>query len=341
MDDMAEGVVVVVDANPGALVVSRNILARAGFEVYTAPDPDEATDRIRTAGPDVVLLDAAYAWPHVFVQIEEATFVRVPVVLVAPTGMGDMIASDLADDGVRNIAGVIEKPFLSDELVDAVREAVLDCKHTRQLEIRAPVTIDTIQETLDAEAACDLLGVQPVVEVSPIHHPDALGAIRELRSALDVDLPLDRGPVPRDTLATDDTKNDETPLPPPLMQGCLGDITVPHLLQFAEGLSVPVSCRFEDGAVRVVVTIQDRQVVGARRGLARRDVDDAEECMNIVGEALTLTSGRFTMEKCERVSSLIRLPLAAVLLDGLRRQDEALLRLDATIETPRRVPLPS
>lgn len=318
---MAEGVVVVVDANPGALVVSRNVLARAGFEVHTAPDPDEACTRIRTAGPDVVLLDAAYAWPHVFVQIEESSFVRVPVVLVAPTGMGDMIASDLADEGVRSIAGVIEKPFKPDALVDAVREAVLDCKHTRQLEIRAPVTLDTIQETLDAEAACDLLGVQHVVEVSSIYDPSALGAIRELRSALD--LPT------------------EMPVPPPMMQGRLGDITVPHLLQFAEGLSVPVTCRFEDDGVRVIVTIQDRQVVGARRGLARRDVDDAEECMAIVGEALALTDGTFVIDRCERVSSLIRLPLAAVLLDGLRRQDEALLRLDATIETPRRVPLPS
>ncbi|MEQ8276358.1 MAG: DUF4388 domain-containing protein [Deltaproteobacteria bacterium] len=321
---MGTGVVVVVDANPGALVVSRNILARAGYEVHTAPDPDEACSRIRTAGPDVLLLDAAYAWPHVLGQLEAASFVRVPVVLVAPAGMGQVIASDLADDGVQNIAGVIEKPFLSDALTCAVRDAVLDCKQTRQLEIRGPVTLDTLQETLDAESACDLLGVRPVVEVSPVDEPDRddrLDLIREVRSALE----LDGTPPPPDVL----------------MSGRIGDITVPHLLQFAEGLSVTAMIRLRCDEQRFVVTLQERHVVGARRGLARRDVDDAEACLQIVGEALALTDGTFSVERRERVSSLIRLPLAAVLLDGLRRQDEALLRLDATIETPRRVPMHS
>ncbi len=320
---MGSGVVMVVDANPGALMVSRNILARAGYEVHTAPDPDEACTRIRTAGPDVLLLDAAYAWPHVLVQLEAASFVRVPVVLVAPAGMGQVIASDLAEDGVQNIAGVIEKPFLSDALTCAVRDAVLDCKHTRQLEIRGPVTLDTLQETLDAESACDLLGVRPVVEVSPVDEPerDRLDLIQEVRSAME----LDGTPPPRDVL----------------MSGHIGDITVPHLLQFAEGLSVTAMIRFRCDEQRFVVTLQERHVVGARRGLARRDVDDAEACLQIVGEALALTDGTFSVERSERVSSLIRLPLAAVLLDGLRRQDEALLRLDATIETPRRVPMHS
>lgn len=310
---MARGSILIVEANPGVMIVARNILAREGFAVYTSADPDDGIVRMRDALPDLVLLDAAYAWPEVIEDFCRASPINLPILVLVPNGMSDHILGDLKAEGANAVIGAIEKPFVPDNLIAAVSESMLDHKNTRPLEIKSeefevdPVVVNiattkseglTYQETLDAEVACELLGVKPAVEV-PGHDPEAIGAIRELRSALQhLDQPTPnvleqtnprasrlasriRQQIPKGArsewidsaaferavaraLAEDEVYGAVAmPDPNAVLAGRLGEVSVVHLIQFADGLGGRVRCTFEREYERIELTIDEHEVVAA------------------------------------------------------------------------------
>jgi CheY-like chemotaxis protein len=117
--------VLVVDPNPGVLVVAKKVLSRADFEVITAGTVDEGLARANRLAPDVLLVDGLMpgasdlAW--VLVR-------RMPLILMAPKGSVDDLRDAL---GIRrwqmlaDVATVLEKPLSTDSLVDAVKRTLL------------------------------------------------------------------------------------------------------------------------------------------------------------------------------------------------------------------------
>jgi len=190
---MATGTVLVIEGNPGALMVARNVLVKEGHQVATAADPGEGLRKARGDLPDVVILDVIFLGDEVLCAISAISPVSLPILISAPRGLGSEVQSHLPDiDGV-SIAGVVEKPFQADALKAAVADCIFDHLRTREVRVdvarlaslpvadtkelfQLPTVLDpntvaispapregreaeTIQETIDAEAACELIDV--------------------------------------------------------------------------------------------------------------------------------------------------------------------------------------
>ena len=103
-------------------------LARAGYEMSSAADGDEALVMAREKMPDLILLDMLLpkmSGPEVLVALKkDAATKAIPVVVI--TGMSQKNAARLQGDGA---AGFLEKSALelekgSEKLLTAVREFV-------------------------------------------------------------------------------------------------------------------------------------------------------------------------------------------------------------------------
>lgn len=364
---MPKGTLLVVESNPGVLIVARNVLGRRGHTVLCAGDPTDGLTKARADLPDLMIVDAAYATPEVLCALSATSPIRVPILLSTPTGLGGATKACLpALDGVE-IAGVIEKPFTPDVLAELVNETLLDYNHTRPLRIDSarfkapmpkverrdpsgafafptlldphavrispvaddpaetvqvsedelpvvpwvetppliPVTpapdsatgTETIQETLDAESACDLidmavLGIEPPpvpvpstppprFESPPLAAPVALfGGLgvsaRAKRLATRLRRATSSPGFDSDSLEAvcEEALRDEqlfgglgTSLADgdPLVAGRVGPVGVPQVLQLAEGFSRPVCCRFERDVEALEVVIQGRYLRFARQ----------------------------------------------------------------------------
>src|SRR5688572_9862894 len=83
---MSAGTVLIVEPNPGILIVARNVLARAGFQVLAAHDAAEGVALCRRIGPDVILVDSKQANPKVLEALSSARSDGVPIILTVTKG---------------------------------------------------------------------------------------------------------------------------------------------------------------------------------------------------------------------------------------------------------------
>ena len=157
------GRVLVVDDNPGDLVLVRTLLEAEGYAVFTAGNVPAALELVAGEPPDVVLSDVLMPDPDGFElcrQIKRSSATRlIPVVLV--TGLREV------EDRIRGLdAGAddfVAKPFNFDELVARVRSLV-DRKHfTDDLE-SAESVITSLALTIEArdrytEGHCERLAL--------------------------------------------------------------------------------------------------------------------------------------------------------------------------------------
>lgn len=364
---MPKGTVLVVESNPGVLIVARNVLGRRGHTVLCAADPDDGLEKARADLPDLVILDGSFATPEVLRALSDCSPVRIPLLVSAPTGLGAEVQARLPRLPGIEVPGVLEKPFTPDALADTVHEVLLDYHRTRPLRIDsarfaqavrtmtpapAPEAVEpparfdpeavrvtpapedpvetsprassgpcieppvleadpadeddeptlatsteTIQETLDAEAACDLidmavLGIEPppVPESStlpPVGRtsttaeasvlPGGFGvSARARRLATRLRRVTSTGRVDEAALeaACEEAIRDEQLFGglgasfaegDPLVAGHVGPVGVPQILQLAEGFGRPVCCRFERELEAIEVVVLGRSVRFARQ----------------------------------------------------------------------------
>ncbi|HTD77047.1 MAG TPA: response regulator [Chloroflexota bacterium] len=109
-------------ASVGGLIAA--LLRQEGYRAVRAWDPQEALRLARGRAPDLVLLDFNLAYPdgiQVLQQVRnhEATR-RAPIVLVAG---GDL---NLSAEEAALVAGVVQKPFDIEIMLNAVRQALGD-----------------------------------------------------------------------------------------------------------------------------------------------------------------------------------------------------------------------
>jgi two-component system KDP operon response regulator KdpE len=114
--------VLIVDDEPDILFMIKVILRSEGYDVVAAAGVEEARAQLSDDDPDLVLLDLRLAdgegW-DVLRQLREAgRLKRVPVVVLSAHASPTTIRRAL-DEGA---AGYVTKPFVTSELVGAVRQ---------------------------------------------------------------------------------------------------------------------------------------------------------------------------------------------------------------------------
>jgi two-component system KDP operon response regulator KdpE len=138
MADSVRRRILIVDDEPRMVRFIRLNLEHDGFDVIEAPNAMEALDRLRTALPDLVLLDVMLPDIDGFETLRMIReFSPVPIIMV--TAKGD------EDDRVRGLErgadDYISKPFSPRELVSRIR-AVLRRNETPRAVPHQPVVVD-------------------------------------------------------------------------------------------------------------------------------------------------------------------------------------------------------
>lgn len=289
------GVVLIVDSNPGALIVARNVLMREGHEVLTASNPEEGIARARISLPDLLLLDGAFAQAPVLEAFGGLSPLQLPIVVVVPTGLGPDILGRIRVRPSTKIVGALEKPFIPESLAEYVREALIDHRNTKPLERArsdvepsepAPVvmevqsaqsvpdpsecgpghltlTSDTQMATLDADVACELIQVLP--SRFRAKRPEARRIANRLRAALasrDARSVLEEPSLEElveDALAADEVDG------PIILRGRLGVIPLPHILHLSESLARTSCCRLFREDTEIEIYMREREVIFARQ----------------------------------------------------------------------------
>ena len=118
--------VLIVDDEPDILFMIRVILRSEGYEVVGAAGVAEARAKLSEDDPDLVLLDLRLpdgeGWDVLRDLRDAGKLERVPVVILSAHASPRTIRRAL-DEGA---SGYVTKPFITSELVGAVREHVHD-----------------------------------------------------------------------------------------------------------------------------------------------------------------------------------------------------------------------
>jgi len=118
--------VLIVDDEPDILFMIKVILRSEGYDVLAASGVREARAQLSEDDPDLVLLDLRLAdgegWDVLRDLRDAGKLERVPVVVLSAHASPGTIRRAL-DEGA---AGYVTKPFVTSELVGAVREHVHD-----------------------------------------------------------------------------------------------------------------------------------------------------------------------------------------------------------------------
>lgn len=387
----------IVESNPGALIVARNVLAREGHEVVTAGDVVDGLVKARQKQPEAVLLDGALAEPEILRQLSRMSKGALPLILLVPKGLGPALLETLSVDALKPdlvVVEVVEKPFLADRLLRAVKKA-LQLVHLA----RADAMFETISEedsdTIDAEAACEVLEIAdvtgddstpptaPFAQLQSLLGPQPNKRARWLAARIMAMLPSGSNVEPdtmqrvcEEALEEEEVfgrvENVEGEM---VMSGRLGIVTVDHVVQVAEAIPKTVSVRLEQGDTAIEIFLRDHTVFYARQrnmpdlfGLGRFLVDEGfieekeltrfillrsragqllgqllvrdglilrsqldkallRQTESLFYEVVRWTNGRFQIVADPAVPEEgelagISLPIAPLLMEGLRRLDE-------------------
>jgi DNA-binding response OmpR family regulator len=263
----------IIESNPGALIVARNILAREGYEVLTAGEIGDGIARARKNDPEVVLLDGALAEPALLRDLSEISSKTLPVVMLVPKGLGPALLETLSADAYEPelvIVEVVEKPFMRDQLLRGIEKG---------LALRdQPPTFDTVEpDTVDADpcevvSAVDLTGDDSTRPITPFALEIEKARIHAIASRIVANIP-DGATVSEDVLVhACEVALERTPPARPdsnrgdlLMSGRLGRITVDQVIQFAEAVPGTVSCVLEHDRQSIQIFLREHTVIFARQ----------------------------------------------------------------------------
>lgn len=119
---MSSPTILMIEPNPGILIVARNVLTRAGFTVLAVSNARQGLKLARQRRADLVVLDSAEATPGLLGDLARSRTPSVSIVLTVQKGRGDqgpalagLLASQEAD-----VVDLVEKPFPPERLLRAV-----------------------------------------------------------------------------------------------------------------------------------------------------------------------------------------------------------------------------
>ena len=122
--------VLVVDDEPGIALLCKRILTRQGYQVTALTDPREAVEWLGQNKAELLLVDIRMPEVDGFEVITYARQLQPDIAVLVMTGFGTV---ETAIRALRQgVDGLLLKPFEKrDELVEAVRQALLDSQQKR------------------------------------------------------------------------------------------------------------------------------------------------------------------------------------------------------------------
>ena len=120
---MSSGSILMIEPNPGILIVARNVLARSGFEVLAVSNIKQGLKLSKQRTLDVVLLDAKQADASSIRTLADSHPGGVAVVLTVQRNR-DVITLESMEQTLNDVSDVIEKPFSPDRLLQVVEGAL-------------------------------------------------------------------------------------------------------------------------------------------------------------------------------------------------------------------------
>lgn len=123
---MSMGSVLMVEPNPGILIVARNVLARAGYGVLAVSNARQGVKLCEQRAIEVLLLDAKQASAEVMRALRGARHPNLQVILTVPKGRGVMTLEALESSRGPSVAieDLLEKPFTPERLLSMVDQAL-------------------------------------------------------------------------------------------------------------------------------------------------------------------------------------------------------------------------
>lgn len=120
---MSAGTILMVEPNPGILIVARNVLTRAGHKVVAVAQAKQGIELVQDRDIDLVLMDARQADPHLLAALHGSQ--RVPIVLTFQRGkpVDGQADVDETQPGVAT-ADFLEKPFSPERLLQTVERVM-------------------------------------------------------------------------------------------------------------------------------------------------------------------------------------------------------------------------
>ena len=149
--------VLVVDDEPGIALLCKRMLTRAGYEVTALTDPKEAVEWLAHNRAALLLVDIRMPEVDGFEVIAHASRLQPDLAVLVMTGFGTL---DTAIRALRQgVDGLLLKPFdNSDELVEAVRQALADSQRKRDAaRIQALQPLFEVTESLLSETRSESL----------------------------------------------------------------------------------------------------------------------------------------------------------------------------------------
>ena len=298
---MSRGSVLMIEPNPGILIVARNVLARAGLAVLAVSNARQGVKLVAQRRIDVVLLDGKQATPGILESLGLAAQPGLQVLLTVQKGRD-------ADAGVLEAAAalrldvreVIEKPFSPEHLLAAVDRAF-----ARGLARQAPmdtlINIDAVpfHEEIPDHAKTDIfpfahllqaVGTGEGVADDPFDDDEtnvgiALDGARARRSArLRTVLQELRPDLSTDVLSAclhaceTVLEAESDPSAPPsaaatlatpastlVVAGYVGHLAIDQILQLPTGVDGLARCRLEHGGAAIDVYYDGPRITFARQ----------------------------------------------------------------------------
>jgi len=142
--------VVVLDDEPGIILLCQRLLERAGFQVTGFSEPTVALVALEGQPPDLLLVDIRMPVLDGFQVIDRARARYPDIAVVVMTGFGTV---ETAIEALRRGAdGLILKPFRGNELVQSVQRALEQSQHKQdQIRLQALRPLFDITEALFTE----------------------------------------------------------------------------------------------------------------------------------------------------------------------------------------------
>ena len=286
---MSTGTIVMVEPNPGILIVARNVLTRAGHDVVAVAKAEDCVEVTRSRQVDVVLLDARLADPPILSALHANG--RIPIILTFQRGkrVAGQPDVDETQPGVAT-ADFLEKPFSPERLLRTV-ERVLGGWGEPTPPIRRTdtlISVDATQPIYDDDFDADRTDIFPfahLLEHGRERPPSVSGGAPQdsrkgqlsehLRTFLEVE---GFEPEPRllsacvracDAALESATEHQGVVLDEgaaPAIEGVVPELSIDQVLQLAMAVKQPARCRIAHGRAAIDIFYDDGNVSFARAG---------------------------------------------------------------------------
>jgi DNA-binding response OmpR family regulator len=289
---MSARTILIVEPNPGIMIVGRNVLARAGYEVVAVGTIDEGLRDAKKYVLDCVLLDGRHSEPEVLLALSRSKSGGVPIILTVQKGR-DVITIEALEaggwSGIVEIAEVIEKPFSPERLLQAVEKALSRAVERTDPSIEIDQDLLLLSEEEGDERTEKFERIDPLYErsdtISSLREPrvrdqstvnprfaklmatlkNALGdqEIRyEPRQLLAIARACESALQGEDVFETTWERESRGDL---AMQGHLAHLPFDNVLQIATGVAMPSRLVLDHDEQRIEVFFQGPNVVFARQ----------------------------------------------------------------------------